>query len=122
MDRVQMLEANLLAADAPTEAGPSAAPSVVPVPAPYPIPRYYIWISKISFFTYAYSALVQSELTGLYLEDEEGTWVEAITHLPSQIDNGLSIGINVVVLLCLMIAMELGKLGSLHAARWLRII
>eukprot|EP00798_Chlamydomonas_sp_ICE-L_P005385 gene5385-5606_t len=86
------------------------------------IPPYFVWIGKISYLTYAYAALVQSELTGLYLENEEGTWVEAITELPPQIDGSLSIGINVAILVCLMIAMEIGKLTSLHAAHRFRII
>ena len=55
------------------------------------IPVYFIWINKISFLTYAYARLLQSELQGLQVAnpaDPDGPWVSASTLLPSAINNG----------------------------------
>ena len=55
------------------------------------IPVYFIWINKISFLTYAYAGLLQSELQGLQVAnpaDPDGPWVSASTLLPSAINNG----------------------------------
>ncbi len=54
------------------------------------IPVYFIWINKASFLTYAYTGLMQSELKGLLVTDpkDPDAMVEAITLLPSVLDNG----------------------------------
>ena len=83
------------------------------------IPVYFIWINKASFLTYSYTALMQSEFTGLWVEDPNnpgGPQVEAITLMPSIINNGLSMGTNIGILCAQWGGVELLKYFSLHIA------
>jgi hypothetical protein len=62
---------------------------------------------------------MQSELTGLWVEDPNnpgGPQVEAITLLPSIIDNGLSMGTNIGILCAQWGCVELIKYLCLHLA------
>lgn len=83
------------------------------------IPVYFIWINKASFLTYSYTALMQSQLTGLWVADPNnpgGPQIEAITLMPSIIDNGLSTGTNIGILCAQWGCIELIKYFTLHLA------
>ena len=74
---------------------------------------YFVWINKASFLTYSYTALIQSEFTGLWVDDPNnvgGPQVEAITLMPSIINNGLSMATNIGIL-C-------GQWGCIELLKW----
>ena len=86
---------------------------------------YFIWINKISYLTYAYTSLMQSELTGLMVADPnspEGPWVEAETLMPKSISNGLSMQQNVGVLVAIWGGVEALQLGGFHLAHRLGML
>jgi len=79
------------------------------------IPPYFIPINKASYLTYAYAALMRSELDGLMLYDpQSSSMVDAWDHVPSILDNGLSIGQNLGVLASIVVGMELLKVAALN--------
>ncbi|KFM27641.1 ATP-binding cassette sub-family G member 2 [Auxenochlorella protothecoides] len=71
------------------------------------IPVYFKWVGKMSYLTYAYTALVQNETQYLTLYTPEGAPVAASTLVPSQIQNGLSIAVNCVILACIYLGSRL---------------
>ena len=84
------------------------------------IPVYFIWINKASYLTYAYSALMQSELSGLMVVDPDnlgGPKVEATSlSATTVLSNGLSLPQNVGVLVALWAGVEAIKLIGIHVA------
>ena len=48
-----------------------------------------MWAAKGSCLTYAYAAVMRSEFTGLQLQQQDGAWVDGLTVLPGQINNGV---------------------------------
>lgn len=47
----------------------------LPASLPSQIPAYFIWLNKMSYLTYAFAALVKSELQGQVFTDELGNIV-----------------------------------------------
>lgn len=74
------------------------------------IPVYFRWVSKISYLTYALAAITISQFdttefvcsTGKGCE--EGQVYPGSELIPNSVNNGLSPGINLVILLCITIA------------------
>jgi hypothetical protein len=67
------------------------------------VPVYFRWVQTISFLTYAYDAVGISEFSStsfVYTSGPNaGTTVPGMELLPSTMQNGLSAGLNLVVLL-----------------------
>ena len=74
------------------------------------IPVYFRWVSKISYLTYAFAAIAVSQFdtTDFVCSSgkgcEEGQVYPGSELIPNSVDNGLSPGINLVILLCITIA------------------
>lgn len=87
------------------------------------IPVYFVWINRVSYLTYAYAALMDSQLDGLMVMDPsnpEGSWIQANTL--TKISNGLSMQENVGVLVAIWAGVEAIKLGGFHLANRLGLI
>lgn len=75
------------------------------------VPVYFKWVSKISFLTYAYNAVLLSEFsdttfvceTGPPACPEAGETYPGLDLLPSSISQSLSAGVNLVILICITI-------------------
>ncbi|MEW5301220.1 MAG: hypothetical protein WDW36_004093 [Sanguina aurantia] len=85
-------------------------------------PIYFQWVQRVSYLTYAYSALLRNELTGLVLINADGSSVAGETQMPTQIDTGLSVWGNIGVLAGLAGGMEVIKLTLLHLAAHMRLL
>ena len=79
------------------------------------VPVYFKWIQKISYLTYAYAAVVANEFydVSFYTADGQevpgraiydGTWPESPL---GQVNNGLSIAVNLVILLGITVGTRL---------------
>lgn len=74
------------------------------------IPVYFRWVSKMSYLTYAFAAIAVSQFdtTDFVCSSgkgcEEGQVYPGSELIPTSVDNGLSPGINLVILLCITIA------------------
>lgn len=84
------------------------------------VPVYFRWVQKISYLTYAYSALVFNELDGdtFYLAD--GTAVPGSSLIPSQVQNGLNVLENIMVVLGLAVGTRLLAFVLLYAVAKLK--
>ncbi|KAG2497029.1 hypothetical protein HYH03_005032 [Edaphochlamys debaryana] len=83
------------------------------------VPAYFEWIHKTSFFTYAYSALIETEFTHINLVNPQtGQTLPGMQAFPRQLVTGLSYSGNIGVLAAQCAAMELIKLATLHVAYW----
>ncbi|KAL4435933.1 hypothetical protein ABPG77_000695 [Micractinium sp. CCAP 211/92] len=89
------------------------------------VPVYFRWISKISYLTYAYAAVIQNEFTRINLTTEGGETVSGTAVYDGSyggsplgpINNGLSIAANVGVLLGITLgarALAFALLFALH--------
>lgn len=58
---------------------------------------YFRWVKDASYLTYAYTAAVQSEFSGLTLYDD-GTPVDGMSLIPPQLDNGMGLWANFGIL------------------------
>ena len=73
------------------------------------VPVYFRWVSKISYLTYAFAAISISQFDSTEFVCTSGTnCVEGQTYqgsevIPPGVDNGISPGINLVILLCITI-------------------
>lgn len=73
------------------------------------VPVYFRWVGKMSYLTYAFAAIgiSQFDSTNFVCETGNGCTLGDIVPgselLPSSIDNGLSSGVNLVILLCITI-------------------
>jgi ATP-binding cassette, subfamily G (WHITE), member 2 len=87
------------------------------------VPVYFAWISRISYLTYAFAAAVKQEFQGVEFVCQGGTpacvagsVVPGAELVPAQIDNGLSVGVNLAVLLALCAGTRLLALGGIVGA------
>lgn len=93
------------------------------------VPVYFRWVTKISYLTYALAAITISQFdsTTFTCDDPEGCTggysegddIPGNELLPSSIDNGLSPGVNLIILLCIAIGTRiLGYIFILGARRF----
>ncbi|KAG2497027.1 hypothetical protein HYH03_005030 [Edaphochlamys debaryana] len=83
------------------------------------VPVYFEWIHKTSYFTYAYSALIETEFSKTsFVNPQTGQVVPGMQVFPRQLVTGLSYAGNIGVLAAQCAAMELIKLATLHVAYW----
>ncbi|KAG2497615.1 hypothetical protein HYH03_004359 [Edaphochlamys debaryana] len=83
------------------------------------VPPYFVWIHKASYFTYAYSALMHTELSRVvFVDPQTGGAVPGMQAFPRQLVTGLSYAGNVGVLAAQCAGMEAIKLASFHVAHW----
>ncbi|GAX76975.1 hypothetical protein CEUSTIGMA_g4422.t1 [Chlamydomonas eustigma] len=80
------------------------------------VPVYFVWINKISYLTYAYTGIMQSQLSDLMVQDPNNSTqlVQASTLMSASLNNGLSMSANFGVLAAICVGMELMKLGALQ--------
>ncbi|KAL4458831.1 hypothetical protein ABPG75_013696 [Micractinium tetrahymenae] len=89
------------------------------------VPVYFRWITKISYLTYAYAAVIQNEFTRIDLTTEGGETVSGTAVYNSEwsgaplgpVNNGLSIAANMAVLLGITFgtrALAFALLSALH--------
>lgn len=70
-------------------------------------PVYLAWIKKLSYVAYGYSGLVKNEFEGLSIRTAQGMTVPDATGLiPANIENGLSIGTDALIMLGILIGMR----------------
>ncbi|BDA50620.1 ABC transporter G family member 19 [Coccomyxa sp. Obi] len=70
-------------------------------------PVYLAWIKKLSYVAYGYSGLVKNEFEGLSIRTAQGMSVPDATGLiPANIENGLSIGTDALIMLGILIGMR----------------
>ena len=89
------------------------------------VPVYFRWVTKISYLTYAFAAIGISQFDSTTFvcdvqtpECQQGSSVPGSSVIPSSIDNGLSPGINLVVLLGITVGCRiLGYLAILGAKK-----
>jgi hypothetical protein len=68
---------------------------------------YLSWIKKLSYVAYGYSGLVKNEFQGLQIATAQGMHVpDAIGLIPPNIENGLSIGTDALIMLGILIGMR----------------
>lgn len=83
------------------------------------VPVYFRWISKISFLTYAYAAVVTQEFDDVTFVGENGQAIPGSLLIPPQISNGLSVGVNLLILLGItLVTRALAFLAIYGAARF----
>ena len=71
-------------------------------------PACFVWIKRISYATYGYSALVKNEFRGLSLTEEEGFVVaDASELIPINIQTSLSEGANVGILVGILLGLRI---------------
>jgi ATP-binding cassette, subfamily G (WHITE), member 2 len=88
------------------------------------IPVYFKWVRTISFLTYAYDAVVLSEFgatdfvctTGPPSCPVQGEVIPGLQLVPSNTDNGLSPGVNLLVLLGITVATRILSYLTIIAA------
>jgi ABC-type multidrug transport system permease subunit len=89
------------------------------------VPVYFRWVSKISYLTYALAAIVVSQFnsTEFVCETGEGCEQGAVypgsSLIPSSVDNGLSPGINLLVLLGITVGCRVLALVLIYASMWI---
>jgi ATP-binding cassette, subfamily G (WHITE), member 2 len=71
------------------------------------VPVYFSWIGKISYLTYAYAAVVTHEFDETDFVTTGGEVIPGSELIPPQINNGLSVGVNLLILLGLMVGTRL---------------
>lgn len=71
------------------------------------VPVYFVWIPKISYLSYAYSALVGNEFNHATFYSADGTSIPGTEVVPSTVQNGLSVGANICVVLGLCVGTRL---------------
>lgn len=70
-------------------------------------PVYLSWIKKLSYVAYGYSGLVKNEFQGLQIATAQGMHVPDATGLiPPNIENGLSIGTDALIMLGILVGMR----------------
>ncbi|KAG2452090.1 hypothetical protein HYH02_003126 [Chlamydomonas schloesseri] len=85
-------------------------------------PVYFVWVQKMSFFTYSFSALLDTEFAKISFVGAEGQTVPGMEVLPASVDTGLTTAQNIGVVAAQVGGMELIKLAALHLAyrlKWL---
>ena len=71
-------------------------------------PPCFVWIKKISYATYGYSALVKNEFTGLTLQEEGGfNTSDASELIPTNIQTDLSLGANAAILISILVGLRI---------------
>jgi ABC-type multidrug transport system permease subunit len=68
------------------------------------IPVYFKWIRTISYLTYAYDAVVVSDFSATNFVSATGEVIPGSQLIPSNTDNGLAPGINLLILLGITVA------------------
>jgi hypothetical protein len=68
-------------------------------------PIYLLWLKKVSYVAFGYSALVKNEFSGLLLHSNEGP-VEGMNLIPANINNSLSISADLAILLCILVGIR----------------
>ena len=67
-----------------------------------------MWLKRISYATYGYSALVKNEFTGLTLQEEEGYYTSDASELiPTNIQTDLSLGSNAAILISILVGLRI---------------
>ncbi|KAG2423172.1 hypothetical protein HXX76_010940 [Chlamydomonas incerta] len=79
-------------------------------------PVYFVWVQKMSYFTYAYSALLDTEFSKVSFVDAAGNTVPGLEALPASVDTGLTAAQNIGVVAAQVGGMEAVKLAALHLA------
>ena len=87
-------------------------------------PACFAWIKALSFATYAYSALVKNEFSGLKLTSDDGVLVipDAVSIIPPNIESALGIGADLGILLGVLVGIRLIVYAQLRisiALKWL---
>ncbi|KAK9797098.1 hypothetical protein WJX73_010023 [Symbiochloris irregularis] len=70
---------------------------------------YFDWLKKASFVTHGYAAVVTCEFNGLQFTGPDGVPVAGATVIPANIDNGLSYGTDIVILLGVLVATRIAN-------------
>lgn len=89
------------------------------------VPVYFRWVTKISYLTYAYSAISVSQFSTTTFVCETGDGcIEGESYpgselLPPSIDNGISPGINLVILLCITIGCRILTFALIWGAKFI---
>ncbi|PNW84101.1 hypothetical protein CHLRE_04g220850v5 [Chlamydomonas reinhardtii] len=80
-------------------------------------PVYFVWVQKLSYFTYAFSALLDTEFAKIsFVDPATGDTVPGLEVLPDSVATGLSPAQNIGVVAAQLGGMELIKLTALHLA------
>lgn len=87
------------------------------------IPIYFRWLNKASYLTYAFAAVVGSEVDGLSL-NVPGTadMIPAVSLVPPVVFTRFSAWGNLGILGAQVAGMELIKVAAVHAAYKLRLL
>lgn len=86
------------------------------------MPVYFRWVQKVSYLTYAFSALVEREFSHVTFVDKiTGQKVPGMDAFPSSLRTGLTFNQNVGVVAAQVGGMELLKLIGFHLAYHLNL-
>ena len=91
-----------------------------------PIPKYWVWLHKLSYFSIAYTILVKNEFTGLGLQSPIDPQCSAeLNFIPPPPANGFSIAQNLGLLALIAVGIRVVAFVVLWACvnplpRWLR--
>ena len=81
-----------------------------------PIPRYFVWLHKLSYFSIAYTNLVHNEFTGLHLDSPLDPQCSAeLNFIPPPPANSYSIGQNIGFLALIAVGIRVLAFGILWA-------
>jgi hypothetical protein len=73
-----------------------------------PIPKYFIWLHKISYYSLAYTVLVKNEFTGLDIKSPfDPVCTAELNFIPPPPANGLSIAQNIGLLVLIAVGIRL---------------
>ncbi|KAG2499529.1 hypothetical protein HYH03_002475 [Edaphochlamys debaryana] len=82
-------------------------------------PVYFVWLQKTTYFTYAYTSLVELELSSITLTDPAtGQTVPGMQAFPQQIKTSLSYAENIWILFAQFGGMELIKIALFYVTYW----
>ena len=91
-----------------------------------PIPKYWVWLHKVSYFSIAYTNLVKNEFTGLKLQSPVDPQCSAeLNFIPPPPSNSYSIAQNIGLLALIAVGIRVVAFIILWACltplpRWLR--
>lgn len=85
------------------------------------IPIYFVWMQKISYFTFASAVLVENEFNGLTFTSALGS-LAGSSLIPAAMTTGLSLGANLAVLCGITLGARIVCLLLLEAAAHWRFL
>ncbi|KAH7619174.1 hypothetical protein Ndes2526B_g06126 [Nannochloris sp. 'desiccata'] len=80
------------------------------------VPVYFKWVRTISYLTYAYDAVVSSEFGATDFVSSTGEVIPGYRLVPSNTDNGLSPGVNLLILLGITVVTRIVSYLTILAA------